>query len=300
MTRTNMHNVFIQSLSVGVRQWRMAVIVYVFQLCLVLTLGMQVFRVFEASIGHSLEIHKLLSSYDHTVLTDFLKVHGASITPLIGELRWLVLGWLIFSVFINAGLLFCAASPEEASGRAFWKGGAGYFFPFLKISLVFLLLALIWTAIIWLPVAIFLEPSLEYFPSEKYTVWLAICLVLVYLGGLAMLFLWSVISRVLRMKTCASIAGSVIPGWRVFRNSKWKFLGLLAGFCGVQFILILAYWLAEASSGMTSPVLIVVFFVVQQAFVFFRIQLRQMIYAGVSLLTGTGNTSGVASDGLLM
>ena len=106
-----MRNVFQYSFSVGLRQWRIALIVYIFQFCLVLTRGMQVFQVLEASIGHSLEINKLIKNYDHTVLTDFLKVHGASITPLIGQLRWLLLIWLFFSVFINAGLLAAVATP---------------------------------------------------------------------------------------------------------------------------------------------------------------------------------------------
>jgi hypothetical protein len=271
------------------RQWRIAAIVYVFQFCLVFTLGMQVFGILEASIGHSLEINKLLRNYDHTVLTDFLKVHGASITPLIGQLRWLILAWLLFSVFIDAGLLVCAASPEESTGRAFWKGGAGYFFPFLKIGLFFLVLALIWTAAIWTPVALYVEPALQGLPSEKYAVGLLLCGLLIYLIGLAVLFAWSVVSRFVKIKTDASIAASLSRGFQIFRKNKWGFAGLLSGFAGLQLVLLVVYWQLEAFAGMTSPASILTFFVVQQAFVFFRIQIRQMLYAGVcALATRTG------------
>ena len=83
----SMRSAFLQGFNTGIRQWRIASIVYFLQLYLALTLGMQVYDVLEASIGHSLEINKLLQQYDHTVITDFLKVHGASITPLIGQLR---------------------------------------------------------------------------------------------------------------------------------------------------------------------------------------------------------------------
>ncbi len=279
-----MQDIFIHSFSVGMRQWRIAAIVYVFQFCLVFTLGMQVFGILEASIGHSLEINKLLRNYDHTVLTDFLKVHGASITPLIGQLRWLILAWLLFSVFIDAGLLVCAASPEESSGRAFWKGGAGYFFPFLKIGLFFLVLALIWTAAIWTPVAVYVQPALQGLPSEKYTVWLLLCGLLMYLIGLAVLFAWSVVSRFVKIKTDASIAASLKRGFQIFRKNKWGFAGLLSGFAGLQLVLLVVYWQLEAFAGMTSPASILAFFVVQQAFVFFRIQIRQMLYAGVCAL----------------
>ncbi len=281
------YDVFLRAFSIAMRQWRIAAIVYFFQLCLVLTLGMQVYEVLSASIGHSLEINKLLNHYDHTVLTDFLKVHGASITPLIGQLRWLLLAWLVFSVFINAGMLFCVsteASSAKVSVRAFWQGGAEYFFSFLKISLTFLLLALVWTLLILLPLGVFFEPSLEYFTSEKYTVWLVLCLLALYLMGLIVLLIWSVVSRIVKIQTGAGIAKSLQNGWQIFRKNKRGFLGFMSGIVAFQIFLVLIYWLLDASIGMTTPLNILVLFGVQQAFVFFRIQMRQMMYAGVGCL----------------
>jgi len=280
----NLQDAFLHGFRVGIRQWRIAGIVYFFQLCLALTLGMQVYEVLHASIGNSLEINKLLANYDHTVLTDFLKVHGASITPLIGQLRWLLLVWLIFSVFIDGGLLSCAASPEQASGRSFWQGGAANFFPFLKISLFFLTLALVWTVVIWLPTLVFLEPALQYFPSEIYVVWGVFGLLAIWLLGLALLFIWSVISRLQRLQTGASVLTSIKIAWRVFRKNKALFWGLLFGFVGLQLVLVAAYWLLEAFTGMTSPFLILALFLVQQGFVFCRIQIRQMMYAAIAFL----------------
>ena len=275
------------SISHGLRQWQIAAIVYFMQLCLALTLGMQAHSVLESSIGHSLEINKLLVQYDHTVFTDFLKVHGASITPLIGQLRWLLLVWLVFSVFINAGLLYCASTEtltRQSKASAFWQGGARYFFPFLKISLIFLLLALVWTLMVLLPIALFFEPSLQYFSSEKYPVWLVLSLLLIYLFGLAILFTWSVISRILKIRTDASIAACIKNGWHEFNKNKRGFVGLIAGFAAFQIVLLSVYWLLETFTGMTSTGLILLLFVVQQSFVFLRIQLRQMMYAGLCYL----------------
>lgn len=279
-----MRNVFKQSFSIGMRQWRIAAIVYVIQFCLALTVGMEVHNVLESSIGKSLEINKLLLHYDHTVLTDFLKVHGASITPLIGQLRWMLLVWLLFSVFIHAGLLVCAARPQQAGAQRFWTAGAAYFFPFLKISLFFLLLALVGTVVLFLPIAMFLEPSLQYFPSEKYTVWLVLGCLLLYGFGLIKLYVWSVLSRLSHVETGASTFKSIRTGWRIFWKKKWILLGFVLGFVLFQVLLLVVYWQIEAFSGMTSSALIAVFFVIQQAFVFFRIQVRQMIYAGISLI----------------
>ena len=82
-----MSSVFSKAFKTGTSQWRVAAIVYFVQFCLALTLGMEVHNVLGASIGKSLEINKLAAHYDHTVFSDFLKVHGASITPLIGQFQ---------------------------------------------------------------------------------------------------------------------------------------------------------------------------------------------------------------------
>ncbi len=267
------------------RQWRVAAIVYFFQLCLALTLGMQIHNVLEASIGHSLEINKLLTHYDHTVLTDFLKVHGASITPLLGQLRWLLLVWLVFSVFMNAGMLACVASKEQISIRTFWVGGAQFFFPFLKISLVFLLLAAVWTAVVLVPIALNLEGWLQDFPSEKYAAGLVVGMLTIYLMGLAKLYMWSVVSRLSKINTGDSVLASLKTGGQIYWKKKKALLILVLGFVGFQLVLAKLYWLLEGSTGMVLPGLIAVLFVVQQAFAFFRIQIRQMMYAGMAHLT---------------
>lgn len=266
------------------QQWRIAAIVYFLKLCLALTVGMQVYDVLQASIGNSLEINKLLTDYDHTVVTDFLKVHGASITPLIGQLRWLLLAWMLFSVFTNGGLLFCITKPGQASGISFWQGGATYFFAFLKISLFFGTVALLWTAVIFFPLSSFFQPSIQYFSSEKYIVWFSLPLLLIWLTGLGALFVCSVLSRFFYLKNNSSAFASIRAGWQVFSKNKMPFLSLMALFAAMQMVLWVLYFFVEALTGMTVPYLILLVFLIQQFFVFIRIQIRQMMYAGIGLL----------------
>ncbi|MBK8922076.1 MAG: hypothetical protein IPM81_11310 [Saprospirales bacterium] len=277
-----MNDIIFRGIATGFRQWRIVAIVYALQLCLALTLGMQAYEVLEASIGHSLELHKLLQGYDHTVLTDFLNVHGASITPLLGQLRWLALVWLFFSVFIQGGMLYCAASAERISGRAFWQGGAAYFLAFLPLALFFLALALVWTAVLWLPAAAGLGWALEELPSEKYAVWGAVFLFFVWLSGLAVLFAWAALSRLHHIRRGGRFGGMIKNGFRAFWRDKTRCLGLLAAFGGIFLLLTLVYWTAGSYGGMTSPGMILVFFGAQQAFVFARIALRQMAYAALA------------------
>jgi hypothetical protein len=279
-----MKGIFSKAFETGIQQWRIATIVYAVQFCLALTLGMEVHNVLGASIGKSLEINKLLEGYDHTVFSDFLKIHGASLTPLIGQLRWLLCVWLFFSVFIDAGLLYAASEPQQVKGRTFWKGGARYFFVFLKIDLLFLLMALIWSALILVPIALFLQPALEHFISEIIPVWGVIILLLVYVAGLVKFFIWSVLARVYHIRMGTSVFGSLKSGLKIFWSNKWALLAFTFGFFVLQILLFVMYWWLESMSGMTTALLIAVFFVLQQAFVFFRIQIRQMVYAGIAAL----------------
>lgn len=265
----------------GWRQWRIAAIVYFFQLCLAVTIGLQVMEVFQSSIGNSLEFNKLLHHYDHTVISDFLKIHGASITPLIGQMRWLLLMYLLFAVFIDAGLLVCASKPEAASVQVFWQGGARYFFSFLKIALIFLVLVVVWTAVIWIPIGIYLQPALENLPNEKYVVWGTLTMLLIYLLGLSGLFLWSVSSRFRKLQTGTTILQSLHSGWQQYWKNKGRSWGLLGLFFCLQVGLVALYWLLDAFVGMTSPGLMVIMFVVQQGFSFLRVLVRVMVYMGL-------------------
>lgn len=271
---------FFESFSIGIRQWRLAAIVWFFQLLLAMTIGLQVFEVFKSSIGSSLEIGKLLKNYDHTVISDFLKIHGASITPLIGQLRWFLLIYPIFAVFLHGGLLACAVLPGNANWRKFWENGATWFFPFLKISLLFFALAVVWTAAIWLPVLLFFEPSLTWFYSESGPVWAVFALAAIYLAGLAGLFAWSLTTRLVKIRTGASIFHCLRNSRRILWKKRVQIFGLLGLFATLHLLVIFLDWQLDAAS----PGWIFVVFVVQQASGFFRIQIRQMVYAGFGKL----------------
>ena len=281
-------NLFKYSFTVGMQQWRVASIVYFFQLCLALTLGMQVHSVLESSIGHSLELNKLLHGYDHTVITDFLKVHGASITPLLGQLRWLLMTWFVFSVFINGGLLYCSVMDPTNSSPVmrFWTGGASYFFPFLKISLAFLVLALVWTLLIWIPVALFFEPSLQYFSSEKYIVWISLCMMVLSCFGLLVVFIWSVTSRLMAIQAKASTIQYIKKGWMKFWPQKGAFTKVMLTFILLQIALLAGYCVLKCFAESKTGWGILALFVIQQGFIFFRIQIRQMMYVGISQIPG--------------
>ncbi len=243
-------------------------------------MGMQIYQVFEASIGNSLEINKLMEGYNDTVVSDFLNVHGASLSPLLGQVRYVLLVYLLFSVFINAGLLF-AVTSGRSGWEVFWEGGAKYFFRFFKIALLFLLVSIIWTAIIWLPFISFFPTSPEIFSSEITSVYLLFAFLFFYFVGLFFLFNWSVISRIKIIREEKKNWQAVKEGLRFAVRRFFPLIGLFFLFLFLQLLFIVAYWQVEGASGMVSPILILIFLIIQQVLVFGKWMFKIGTYAGV-------------------
>lgn len=268
---------------IGLRHWRSALIIYVIQFLLALTIGLQVYQVVEASIGNSLELNKLLNGYSETVVKDFLNTHGASLSPLVGQLRYLILVYVVFVVFLNAGALNCIVK-NEPRWKSFWKGGAEYFSRFLLNALFFIFITLVWAGILWGPFVIFFPVSAEYFSSEIGSMYLMFALMFVFLFGLFFLFNWSVIARLEIISENRRTWPAIKNGFYLARKKYFSVTGLFLLFFFIELIFIGIYWLAEGASGMVSPGLILVFFLVQQFLIIIRIMARLMMYAGVDVI----------------
>jgi hypothetical protein len=267
------------------RSTRVVILVYVLQLLWALTVGLQVYQVMEASIGDSLALQKLVSSFDFTVFTDFLKVHGASITPLIGQLRWLLLLWLVFSVFLQAGMLgLVSRGAMKAPIARFYKHARQYFFPFLVQAVLFLFLFFLVFLLSFVPVLAQFEQILAFFSSEKVLVgFLAISFLITTLGGI-FLFMWSVESRLGYIRNHASahkisIYKSISASFfSVFHRFWGRILIVLCGL-GCTFLLWGLVSLLTRPLGLhgSSAALFAVF-CMQQAVMIARVYIRLGVY----------------------
>jgi len=263
----------------GFSQWRIALIVYIFQLLLAVILGVQVYYVLEASIGNSLELDKLLGNYDHTVISDLFNVHGASISPLLGQLRWLALSYLVFSIFIQAGILY-AVAKDEKTWLSFWVGGAAYFFRFLKLGIFYLLIFVGISAAIWLPFLSFFVASPEYVSSEKISVWLLILVLFVYLFILLFLFSWSLVARIKIIQENSRIWPAIKSGFSWLVRHYFSLTALVFLFFLLHVLIFIVYWNVN-DTGVVSLGWVLFFMLLQQAVAFVRVMVRVMAYAGV-------------------
>lgn len=264
----------------GIKHWRAGLIVYVILLALALTIGIQVYHVLEASIGNSLELDRLVKQYDHTVIRDFFKVHGASVSPLMGQLRWYMLIYFIFSIFINAGLLHAILNDPKSNWKNFWAGGAKYFVPFLKLGIFFLLMFVFWTAIIAIPATMYIGKIFNTTVTEMPMYYVAGVSTLLVLMYWVILMSWSINSKLSFMQEEAKVWPSIKRGFKLTTQNILSSPRLLVLFFIFQLLVVFIHLYIEGVFGMTSSLLIVIFFITQQLLVFFRILWRLMVYKG--------------------
>ncbi|MEZ4950448.1 MAG: hypothetical protein R2784_13830 [Saprospiraceae bacterium] len=258
--------------------WRLIFLVYFLLLMLVLPIGMQIYHVMDASIGNSLSLQTLLKDYDHTVWMDLLNVHGASLSPLLGQLRWIVPFYLLIAVFLQAGLMG-AVFQNSPKWKTFWEQGAHWYFSFLKIGLFFLIFFLLGMLIIWLPFSMYIININEWLVDETSLVWLFFTTIFFTIIFFSLVFIWSVRSRFFKMENQdTGIFKAIKMGGKQFGKNliKYLFLYLFISLPAILFFVL--YNVLEAKWGMISPALVWMFVFFQQIFILLRIGLRIALY----------------------
>jgi len=249
---------------------RLISLIYVIQLALALTIGLQVYQVFEGAIGHSLALEGLKSGYAHTVINDLLNIHGPSLAPLLGQVRWMILLYMIISVFLGAGIWYkiCHADAN------FWMGASRHFFSFLLVGFVFALLFLVLSAIMWGPYFTHIEHWMEYWSSEEWILWLAIIIAIFWFLIAALLFVCSCFAKKSIILKERSAVKSL--GYGLSKGSK-KYIRLLPGLFLFAVFITLLYCIAAYINELTmasSALGILLAFLLQQVVVWLKIWLR--------------------------
>ncbi len=262
----------------SLRNWRLSILLYIFQLTLLLSIGLQVYHVIDSSIGTSLETIIISKGFDYTIFHDLINVHGSSISPLIGQLRWLFVLYLLLSAFVNAGVIF-VLEKRTTIKEGFWRGSTSYFFRFLIIGLLFFFGLIIWSLIIWIPYFTQLFYFVEHWVAEYLIIWLLIGLIIIYFLGCAFLFCWSLNTRIILIRSGIGIFKSLVNALRFSLKNISTFLGVM-----LIYAIIIGgiYWLnfiLEWGIGMSTPFLIMSFLLFQQFVVLLKIAVRVATYS---------------------
>ncbi len=269
---------FKKSLLKGFKNWRPVLFVYVSQLLLVMLMGIQAFQLLQQGLGPSLALNDLVFHFDYTVLMDFIHVYKNLIINLLKELQWLLPIWFLSSVYLNIGLIYSALTAQNSNVFSI-RNANKYFVPFLKISLLFLSLIIIWLAICLLPLLINLQSLLSRFDSEKLVLYLFLLCIGLSLLGMMILFYWSSVSRLLLIKNGGSIFKTIQAAGGIVWHKKQYLLFLLVVVCTLQWLIYLLCKFLDSQLDSSSWFFILTGIIVQQGYIFNKIQWRLVMFS---------------------
>ena len=203
--------------------WKIVLLIFGFQFFLASTVGLQMQQVLDASIGNSLSIEKLQTGFSHTVFQDFLNEHGGSFSTLYGQMRWMVLIYLVFAAFISAGTIYVLVDKDYQISR-FFHGGVKYFTRFILLDLIFssVILLLVGAGIAMIGYLFGIAPY--EFDDEltflRWTMLIAIILII-----LIMVFtLWKIKAKFSMISGETKLWASIKIGIKEVWASKWSLL----------------------------------------------------------------------------
>jgi hypothetical protein len=225
-------------------------------------------------------VEEIIRGYNHTVLRDFINVHGASLSPLLGQLRWFVAVYLVVSAFIHAGLLGTITKNGD-DWLEFWTNGARYFRPFFLISVIHLFLFVFWTLVILIPVLLGLFPAIEGLDRETPVYYGIVCAAFLWLIGAGFIYLLSFYSKWYVIESGPGIRKAIWRGWEFTAKHIRTLAIIICMFAGLTALLWIANYWMELTVGIRSETLILIFIFIQQAVVLGRIYLRVSTYSSL-------------------
>ena len=108
-------------------------------------------NVFKSAIAETVHHDKLVSGFDFTLVSDIMREFSSGLSVSNSLLLSLIIPFFLWSIFCSGGFMALIQQyPTQAPSSDFWRGGAYYFFRYLRLSLgtfgVFILLGIIATS----------------------------------------------------------------------------------------------------------------------------------------------------------
>lgn len=253
---------------------KMTFIVYCINLLLALLVMFPLLSFLKEGFGGSMLPNVLLKGFDFTSFAEFIRsVEGLGSS--IAQARWMILFYLVLSIFMAGGILFTFNSNERFSVKSFLNGCVHYFFRFFKLFFYMLIFNLLAALIVYVPMVIIVKSAADTVASEAslfYFVLISVMVHLILLAILQMIAYYTKISIVFEdsRKVFKTIFRSIKFVFKHFASTFSLFVLQIL----VPIILLLTIIFLNINIGMTSGITILIMFIFQQAFILSRMFTR--------------------------
>lgn len=262
----------------SLRNIKMTFLIYCINLVLALLVVFPFLSALKSGFGNSMLPDALLKGFDFTSLVEFLR-NFKSIGGFIAQARWMIIFYLIASVFMSGGILFIINKKEKFSVISFLNGCVLYFFRFFKLFIYMLFFNLLVALIVYLPLYFIVDSASDTVASEASLFYIILAGVLIHLilfGILQMTVYYAKIRIVSEdsRKVFSSIFRSIKFVFKHFASTLTLFLLQLI----IPMLLVIVFFFFNGVIGMTSGFTILVMFIIQQVFIISRVFTRIWMY----------------------
>lgn len=262
----------------SVRSLKMTFLIYCINLALALLVVFPFLGTLKSGFGGSMLPDALLKGFDFTSLVEFLR-NFKSIGGFISQARWMIVFYLIVSVFMSGGILFIINKKEKFSVLSFLNGCVFYFFRFFKLFVYMLLFNLLVALIVYMPLYFIIDSASETVTSEASLFYIVLAGVIIHLTLFVILQMTVFYAKIRIVsedsrKVFRSIFRSLKFVFKHFASTLTLFLLQLI----IPMLLVIVLFFFNAAIGMTSGFTILGMFIIQQTFILSRIFTRIWMY----------------------
>lgn len=273
----------INALSNGFRSsakvFRMLAVLYLVNFLLAALLAVGFKSAIDLALGNSMAVEKLLEGFDYTVYSDLAMSQHHTIAPVLGQVIWFVLFFMILNVLLGGGVIASVESQTFSLG-SFFEACGKYVWRFLRLFLIFGILLVLISVVMVFVLGVLHSSLTEQNVSEVPSTKLFIAFVFVFLIPVLIV---AMMSDYARITTVLRDRESMLKtAWQsmvfVVRHFLSTF-GLQLCLVVISAVLFTAYWFLTDSYSMTSGWGIFAGFVFQQVFIGARVWTRVLAYA---------------------
>jgi len=258
----------------SLRHWKLAVYIFMTHLIGAGIAGYLLEKDLSAELGNSISGKIFNEGFNYTIIKDMLRDAPDALSNFSFGLQIIITIFFIISVFLQAGAIKCLVEGNS-SLRTYVKNAARYFLPFLGLALIFLILFLMITGIVWIPLLMNALPMVEALESDKLYIWILGVALFIFVLLVSFIVNWSINTRINYAVVNQSIWSSLRSG---FKWTKENYISLLIPFILFLFLGILIMYVNVKLDALQA---IILTFVCSLILVFLRIFNRLWYYSSL-------------------
>ncbi|HTY37174.1 MAG TPA: hypothetical protein VMH23_08680 [Bacteroidota bacterium] len=294
----------IRAFSSGVRRAtaepKMVVVLYVCNFLLALPIALAFHAALVAGFGSSMAPSSLMSGLDFTTWQDFMGAHGAELSALFGQMKWVIILSMLVNTFLAGGILSVLKDSRGGfTASRFFEGCGAYLLRFLRLFVLFAVVLLVVAMIAGVVMGILTDALTAHSTSEVTDFWVHIFTAFVVLIPMLLVLMiadYAKVGIVLNEET-----GVMKSAWKavgfVFSHF-FSTLGLEVLMLLVPILLFALYVFADLSIGMSSGVTMIIMVLIQQLFIAMKAWTRILIFEGNLTLYESTEHRGYANAGI--